>query len=305
MTNVVLTYTGNVCSTPMIEYARLSDQIFVPVREEFDEYLFEKRYPDKDTMCEQLAGILDALYCRQPVPDLMTSDMVTYRGRDELPSSDVTPHILFKWRCFDTDLPGSHKITDVFAKHDVQPVVILRQSIIEQAIKVFLSEKTYGGRHQQFIAAKMSQEEYEAYLKEQEDISVTITRQDIGAIGDILDNFLRRTKKLVQRTQTFFPHAKPLRCIIAEDLFKPLIDLDAYNDTLTRMFGQTDPVFPDQSPAVRKGGLNLSNCSNPEFAFSHPVLSAREDEYHALIRQLDRISPNSSSDKAKIGVTGQ
>ena len=42
MANVVIVYTGNVCSTPMIEYARLSKSIYVPGRELFDYYTFSK-----------------------------------------------------------------------------------------------------------------------------------------------------------------------------------------------------------------------------------------------------------------------
>ena len=128
----------------------------------------------------------------------MDDKLVQYRGGAELPSLEAKPHVFFKWRCFDASLPGSELIAEVFTKNEVQPMVMLRRSILEQALKIFLSEKIYGGRHQQFIAAKMSKEQYGEYLQQQQEISVTVEPEDITAIAAILDNFSHRTKVLIQ-----------------------------------------------------------------------------------------------------------
>lgn len=182
---------------------------------------------------------------------------------------------------------------------------MLRRSILEQALKIFLSEKIYGGRHQQFIAAKMSKEQYGEYLQQQQEISVTVEPEDITAIAAILDNFSHRTKVLIQRTQTYFLNSKPLRCIIAEDVFKPLIDFDAYNCVLTRMFGPINGVSADRNPAVRKGGLDLSNCVNPEVVFSNPRLFASENAYREMIKDLTNVSSSCSAEDSKTVMSGR
>jgi len=289
MANVVIAYTGNVCSTPMIEYARLTSNIFVPVREHFDHYLFAKVFADDTTVCAEFSRVLAALYARRHTPYLDREEFVRYRRGGDIPSLDEKPHVLFKWRCFDPALPETEKIAEVFAANDVVPLIMLRSSLREQATKVFLSESVYGGRNPQFKASTMSPKDYAAYREEQGQISVTVSAADIQQIGKIAGQFLFRTERLIDQLKVFFPATPHPKLIFAEDIFRPLIDFDRYQFALVSLFGERGAFGTVTAPAIRKGGLELSNCANFDAVLEDADLRDLETAYQTMAARLTNV----------------
>jgi len=289
MTNVLIAYTNNVCSTPMIEYARLHKSIFVPVREHFDEHLFIEYINDREQFCPQLANILSFLYSRKNCAFFDRNELIDYRYGQQLPSLLDKPHILFKWRCYPRKLPESHKIVDILAENNVIPAIMLRSSLSEQAIKVFLSETVYGGRLQQFKTGNMSDDEYENYQIEQSQFNVVLSCEELEKIIDIADNFLRITIRLIELVHFYFPKTDIPFLIFAEEIFKPLIDYDRYNFVLSCLFGKIDPLDQTLKPPFRKGGLDLNHCANPELVFEDERMREMESKYLAATGGLRNI----------------
>ncbi len=292
MANVVIIYTGNVCSTPMIEYARLSKSIYVPGRELFDYYNFSK-ISNNINICKDLAEIFDALFLRKSCAYLESDGLLNYRGDRAVPSTLVKPHVLFKWRCFPPGAPGSHKIAEVLAANKATPVVMLRSSLLTQAIKVFLSERAYGGRYQQFKTSTMSKKIYESYIEKQKQISIVISDSDLKEIRKIAKDFLNSSITQIDNMHFYFPHVPQPYLIFAEDIFKPLIDFVQYEFALTTLFGDFDPLDTHREPTVRKGGLELSNCANLDMVLQDAKLRSLEERYQAATAGLKNIFTSS------------
>jgi hypothetical protein len=283
VTHAVIGYTGNVCSTPMVEYARGLPGVFVPVREEFDAYLLAKRFGEKTGPA--LARNLRALYARRSTPYLDQPMLLDRRGGGPLPGPDTAPHILFKWRPFAPDTEGAAEIRAVFEAHDVRPAVILRRSVAEQALKVYLSEQLHGSRHMQFKAAHMRPADYAAFRAETEARRVTIAPDEVGAIHAIARNFVNRTRQLFKAMAFFFPGSEPTPLILAEDIFSPLIDPARHSATLSRLLGASLPVpQAGEAPGIRKAGVGLDQCPNAAEVLAHPHLAAEEARYQAALQ---------------------
>ncbi|WP_171210288.1 MULTISPECIES: hypothetical protein [unclassified Ruegeria] len=303
MANAVILYTGNVCSTPMIEYAREAKNVFVPFREQFDYYRISEQFPNEDTVCEEFAVLLRDLFERRNNPFFDDPGLIDFRGQRALPTKFEKANILFKWRCWNPSLKGVESIARVFQDHGAKPIIMLRRSLIEQVTKIHLSEKVYGGRHQQFAAAAMSAEEYQDYLEQQKRLRVRLTEDDIATLSATATKFIKRTRLLIDAQATFFGK-KPLQVIVAEDIFKPMIDYDAYNRVLNRVFpprsvfkrltgllsGPETLVEPGSESAVRKGGLELSHCENIEDVWANAELAELEAQYKDMISGHTKLS---------------
>lgn len=291
MTNAVLTYTGNVCSTPMIAYAGLTGDVFVPVREQFDPHQIKRLLDDPARQASELAHTLSALYERRAAGLFEYPAFKRYAHWTHLPSTTETPHLMFKWRPFAMDVPDAGMIQKVFERHDVQPVLIVRQSVAAQAIKVFLTKKVYGDAHQQFKAAKMSLEDYSYYITQQQAMRIEIAAEEMQIVRKQAAAFLRRTRLLLKATRFYFPHVATPPVIIAEDLFRPMLDRTRYNAVLTRILGDVSPLSEQAEPNVRKAGLDLSHCANLDSVLADDELKATEAGYLELLDSLTPLRP--------------
>ena len=166
---------------------------------------------------------------------------------------------------------------------------MLRKSLGQQALKVFLSESAYGGRHQQFKAQSMSSEDYAAYLEKQDDISISIGDEDLPKIREIGENFVERTLQVIEAARYFFPHREVPDLLFAEDVFQPLIDVDRYNAALGKILGSPGTLSDQQETTLRKGGLEISHCTNPERAFEDPRIVDLEARYQAAAKQMNDV----------------
>jgi len=291
VTNAVIIYTGNVCSTPMVAYAGLTRDVFVPFFERFDHAKFQVTVPDPSRQSAELAEALSALYERRHTPVFDHPRFVRYLDWAEIPSAAEKPHVLFKWRPFQPEMPDSHLITQAFERHGAMPTMIARQSVVEQAIKVFLTEKIYGDSHQQFTAAKMTAAEYDAYTEGQREMQVEISDEDLVVVHTKARQFLHRTKSLVRCAQYFFPHAPAPQVIISEDIFRPALDRERYNAVLSHLLGATQPLDAQTETDVRKAGLDLQHCANLEAVLADAELQAVEAKYNGVITDLGVLRP--------------
>lgn len=289
MPNVVILYTGNVCSTPMIEYARLCKDIFVPVREHLDYHRFLEVSPTEGQVGTEIAKVLDDLFNRVDTPFMQQDGLVKWSHGQPVPSTEQQPHMLFKWRSFPTNHPDSDSIAEVFCKNAAIPLIMLRKSLSHQALKIYLSEKIYGGRHQQFKTRSMDDKAYTAYLKDQEAILVSATDVDIAQIIDIAERFLIRTLRTIEGAKFFFPNHAPPHVLFAEHIFTPLINLDRYNRALVTLLGDVAPLVLQQEVALRKAGLEIYHCANAEEVFRDPKLVDLERQYQAAATGLHNI----------------
>lgn len=290
MANVVLIFTGNVCSTPMVEFAHLTPRVFVPVREQFDPHKFFAYVTDEAKQAETLAQIMGAAFARDGAAYAQWPPFAEILPDGRMPDRATTPHTFFKWRTVDPDLPRTHLLREMFVAHDVAPVFMLRRSLAQQALKVQLSEMVYGGRHQQFKVSNMKADAYAAYLNEQAAIRLTLGPEDIDAVEKTARMFLTRTRRLEEYRDFYFPHAGK-RAVIAEDIFRPEIDLDRYEATLERLFGEAIAIPRAADAPIRKGGLEIEHCANAEEVLADPRLVALERKYEALVQTLERVSP--------------
>lgn len=282
MTNVVIGYTGNVCSTPMVEYARTAPGVLVPVREEFDEYLMAKRFGDQSGVA--LARNLHALYRRRTTPYLDQPALSARRGGGSLPDAKTAPHILFKWRPFAPNAPGADDIRSAFHAHGVKPAVILRRSVTGQALKVFLAEKLNGTRHFQFKAAEMPDAEYAAFRARAAAVRVTVTPDEMNRLRNIARNFANRTARTLDAMAVFFAGGARSPLILAEDIFTPLIDRKRYGATLSRLLGTPlATAGSEDTTGIRKAGFEIRNCRNADEVLADAALVEIEARYQALL----------------------
>lgn len=288
MGNAVLLYTGNVCSTPMVEYARLCPGVFVPMREEFDRYMFEKLGLG-DQAESILAQSLEALFARRANAYLERPALRKYRPAADLPDLARLPHLLFKWRPFGDDTDQAGRLAAAFAGAGVRPVAMLRRMLLEQAVKVHLSERLYQDRHLQHRTEAMSAGDYAAFLADQRSQALVLHPADLPRIAAIARNFLNRTGQIISRAARLFPGI-PLAAVICEDVFRPLIDRARFQSVLRRMLDAPVTLPEGAEPKVRKSGPDLAQCANPELALQDPALQGLEARYQRLVAGLDVIS---------------
>lgn len=291
MTNAVLTYTGNVCSTPMIAYAGLTGDVFVPVREQFDQHQIKRLLDDPARQASELALTLSALYERRSTGLFEYPAFRRFPQWTHLPSTTQTPHLMFKWRPFAMDAPDAGMIRSVFLRHEVGSLMLVRRSVVEQALKVFMTNKVYGDAHRQFKAAQMSLDEYDAYITHQGSLRVEVTAEDMISVRDQADIYFRRTRLLVGATRFFFPSESAPRFIIAEDIFRPKLDRERFNAVITSVLGDVSPLSEQAEPDVRKAGLDLSHCANLDSVLVDDELKATEAGYFELLDSLTPLRP--------------
>lgn len=295
MTNVLIGYTGNVCSTPMVEYARLIEGVWVPILEQFDEYQLLQHWHDRKRIASELANVLEALYQRRSSPYMETPSLLEHRDNGPIPTPEEKQDLVFKWRPISRNARGSYNLRRVFSENEVRPAVIVRRSLSEQALKVYLSEKVYQSRHQQFAVAKLSEQEYADYLREQAEIRVTLSNAEMVEVGKIAKNFLERTHFMLQDMSYYFPAFSSMPAIIAEDVFTPGINADRYQTILSQLLERPVRLPKTTSPSVRKGGLNIENCENCEEVLFSRGLVRLERKYEKLLARTDVISQSTHS----------
>lgn len=289
MANVVLLYTGNVCSTPMVEFARTSDRILVPVREQFDPYQFEKLSPDADRWCATLARVLAALFSRDGKAYAEWPNLATLLPHRQMPDINTVPHTFFKWRSETTDRRGADDIAAVFLAHQVEPVVILRRSVVEHALKIQLSEMLYGKGHPQFHASRLDAESYARYIADQALVRMTLDEAAIDVIVERARRIALRTRRLISQRDFYFGSNRR-RAVIAETIFRPAIDIDRYETCLDLLFGDRVRIDPSSQTTIRKGGLEVTHCANAEDVMRDSRLVEVNGEYQQLVAKLDVIN---------------
>lgn len=286
--NAVILYTGNVCSTAYVAYAALSESVFVPILEQFDHYRFKDLVPESDRQAPVLAELLDAVFARQPHDLINAPGFKRYLGWSDLPDKRARPHTLFKWRCWTDPVPGRDEISNAFARNKAVPALMMRASLSEHAIKMHASEKHYGNAHPQrtTTSRKMEPEAYAAYLQKQAETRIVFDEADIEETLRIAKGLLFRSRRMVELAGAYFPHAGAPRVIIAETIFRPLIDNQRFNATLRELLPGVAPVAEEDEPHFRKGGLDLEHCANAEDVMRHPKMVDFVKRYDALVGSL-------------------
>lgn len=281
MANLVILFTGNVGSTPLVQLAGRHPKICVPIAEDFDQHNFSK-FPIEVPLLEALAETIDCTFQRQMTPYLETRK----RRWDELPSQSEVPHMVFKWRVgsYADSEQGGQAVAEVFRRHNARPALLARRSVVEQAIKVHMTESHYGSRHPQFKAASLNDEEYEARLRAQESVSLHIDKEGLATCRKLAQSFFLRTKATLRGGRSHF--GKRPELIFAEDFLRPEIDYGAASAILSHLLDDEITLGPDMSPKVRRAGLTLANCANLDALATDPHLRKIEHRYQELLAQV-------------------
>lgn len=289
MANAVIAYTHNVCSSAMAMYAGRMAEVFQPIAEHFDPYRLPDYQLTPETASPWLAEAFEDLFCRRTSATWALPSISRFRGRPTLPSVEEKQHVSFKWRCTEPAWPGSNLIRDTFVRHDVTPLVMVRRSVAEQAIKIFLARKVYNKKHPQFVAIQLSHDEYRRYMDEQNSVSVMFNEEEKGEIGSLAQSVVGQTRNLIERVRYHFPaHQSPL-LLIAEDVFRPLIDRQRHFHVMQRLLGNVTPLAPNVEIKLRKAGLDLRHCANAAEVFDSPQVKASESEYGEVLAKCDLI----------------
>lgn len=286
MANAVLIYTGNVCSTPMVSYAGSTGSVFVPFREEFDGYRLKEFISDPAQHGAELARTLSAFYARRCTGLFDHPDFRRFAKWKEIPPETTTPHTLFKWRPLLPASSGSARVAAVFESHDVQLFMLVRRSIIQQVLKILMTEKTYGSSHRQIAVGAMSKDDYANYMARQHDVRIQISADDIVLLRQLAETFLLRTRRLGKAAQYYFPHVRAPCIAISEDIFRPAVDRTRFDAVLADLLGEVRPLEAESDLDVRKGGLDVSHCANLEDVLADEALKGTEQKYQALIDEL-------------------
>lgn len=267
----------------MVEYAKRSKKIFVPTKEGFDHYRFSKFFEENSEICPAFETLVDRLYRREADPFFQQLHEAGCQDGGKLPGANDVPHTLFKWRPFPIRIPGNEGLKKVFAVHQVKPVVLVRRSLVDQALKIFLSQTNYGTRHPQHHTIRMSDDQYKEYIEAQNDISIVVSDEDMELVRANAKNFLVRTRKSINAAAHYFAHGLPYTVLIAEDIFNPNINYSIYSAFMTHILNDEIVVAGEERVALRKGGLDASHCANAEAVFGDPALMELEARYAELV----------------------
>jgi len=284
--SLVILYTGNVCSSPLNYAFNRVEKCFAPLHEHLDKYYLSKMWNDDIDECfvDTISDIKSNTYS-QRCESLKIDDFT-----DNL-SCENTSVFVFKWRPFEA-VTKEGKIKQIKALESLNavPVVLVRSSVVEQAIKIHMNEKVYKSRHLQFNAGKMTPAEYQKFIEEQADIKVTFEQLDINEVKNIAENFIERTRKTLLLGRRLFD-VKPT-IVLSEDLFTPLINETVFCETFSRLLGmkvELETEVPTQKEFTRKSGLSLCNLLNIENVICDPQLVKLEDTYENLIKNGNEI----------------
>lgn len=268
-------YTGNVCSTPFIQsFNRIKDTC-VPIHEHLDEYYIQENIPDEDPV-DVFIRAFSSLIKKEYSGTLKALGVDV----EDIGSCRDKRLIAFKWRPF---LPKNRKKKNELLKYfkslSLIPISIVRRSVVDQAIKVVINEKYYGTRWPQFNAAKMSKLEYEAYLGNQDKLSINLDNSDILYCINVAKGFHNRTKSTLSLSRELCK-AKP-KLVISEDIFTPLINELKFIEFCESIGISVLKLDREKSIKVntRKAGLNLTNVSNYDDIKNAPELRRIENAY--------------------------
>ena len=278
---IVILYTGNVCSTPFMNSFKRIPGFCVPVHENFDEYYIRGVFPD----CEPekiLFEVLSNLYDREFTPLMRQLGF----AEDDIKSLQEYPGLVFKWRPFTgNNLEYKKLLKELFTKMEVKPVIIVRQSLIEQAIKVVMTENHYGNRWPQFMAAGLNNEEYKKYIKEQETVVLELTTELLDKVIVESRSFLKKTRNVLNLIDTYFPQ-KRCKLAISENLFNPLFDEERFKEFCNSLLNTSivvEKIAKTEKPKSRKAGLSLNNIQGLDHVKNNKTLCDLENEYFRLL----------------------
>lgn len=288
MTNAVLLYTGNVCSTPMVDFARGIGDVYVPALEHFDRHKFVSYATDDAAYTESLSKVLDVTFGRQDHEYLRE---IASKGAG-YPFGDLTaPHVFFKMRVPDPSLGDRAPLAAVFARHKVRPVTILRRSVVEQATKMVMSIKHYGHSHMQFHASRdrMSDADFQQHQRDLAAMRVYLDAADIRDVRKTAFSILNARRTIRKAASSLFGHKK-LDAIITEDVFRPQLNADAYKAAMSRVLLNDLAFSVPEDSNFRKSGPDIENCANFDVVKADPVLRVYEFAYQRHILKLNVIS---------------
>ncbi|KPA23122.1 hypothetical protein shim_14160 [Shimia sp. SK013] len=291
MTNAILLYSGNVCSTPVVDYATHLPSVCVPVLEDFERHRFVNFAPSDAVYCETLAEVFDCVFARRDHPYLADVARDTDGARGRLLSEEQAAHVFFKWRGPPRGFGGRAHLARVLRAHKVKPVTILRRSVIAHATKMVLSQQHYGNTHMQFQVSreKMSDEAFQAYVADQAQVRVQFGKKDIQAVRRKAYSILRRRWEISRTVRNIFGQ-KRLEAVIAEDLFGRSVRIGPYEEAMSR-FLEAGQRLPDGVVSqFRKGGPDVENCENYDDVCRDPALWTLERLYQRHIAGLHVIS---------------
>ena len=227
--------------------------------------------------------MLTALFQRESHSFLLNGAVGKYHGLSQIPDCQSVPHILFKWRPFDQKFGDGCRLREVFSRFDVVSALLLRRSIVAHSLKVYLSEKVYGGRHQQFKAGRMTTAEYQRYVQDQTNISIVLDQSDVNLVRDLAFHFFKITVQTFKRWRHFFSSVSDENIIISEDIFRPEIDFAEYSKRISFLMRDQLCFTSSNRISVRRAGLEVSNCRNSEIVMSDDYLMELENAYAVLV----------------------
>ncbi|MEP5567126.1 MAG: hypothetical protein ABJN62_04765 [Halioglobus sp.] len=268
----VIFYTGNVCSTPLTQAFKKISGFEVPIHEHLDKYWIQARLEQADishTFNQALRDIVDH-----------QESALLEKLRIQLPEAQ-SEYLAFKWRPFSGAESVVSERQKLFEEINAVPFLMLRGSIVNQAVKIALSEKLNGTRHMQFSAAKMSEYEYQERLEDSKKARTALSaREDIEPI---VRNFFARSKETLNLAQKYFP-TTPINIVKSEDLFTPLLEESVFLKYFSNKLGLNISSFVSSSEEIiaRKLGYSKENCINYEEIFRDPMLMKLEERYVSL-----------------------
>ena len=266
-------YTGNVCSTPLVQTFNRVAGFEVPIHEHLDQYMIEESLGQVDISRTFNSALKD-------IADHNNSVLLGQLGI-KLPETR-SEYLALKWRPFGGTESAIAEREKIFDEINSVPFLIARSSVVHQAVKIALSEKLQGTRHLQFSAKGLSQEKYQDLLLEIQKTRVVLS--EIEYLAQIARNFLARTKKTLKLARSHFPSV-PINIIRSEDLFTPMLEESLFLEYFSKKLNFNLPGFIHATcaPISKKAGYSISNCINLEEITSDPTLMNLEKEYASLL----------------------
>lgn len=245
----------------LVESLALSSLVSAPFHEELDLYHLERAR-------------------RSGEPVHMTFERVLSGGLTEAVRGKKS-FLVAKWRPF--LFPRTRLAKQKELMRDFKPTVLARTSLVIQAAKICLNELEFDTRWPQFMAQKMTLQNYENKIKRVSNQKFKITEELAARIIRETESLLRREQRMLRSLEVIFGEA-PKTVIFTEEFLRPKLDLEALENVGRKILQSTEwklENYEKQSLVqTRKMGIEpeqmqgLEDLLSSDWALSIPIRRA-------------------------------
>ena len=267
MKNLLIAYTGNVCSSPFLGMFEYVEEFQMNTYENLDPYHIKNIFGEynSDFLAERFLELHEHRLSKER----------RFLGISN-PTGDKP--VVLKWRPH--KVGRSTKLATVLRENFI-PFILVRKSVVEQGLKIVGNEIVFGTKWPQF--------RYTRQLKDSFEITEEVGKEILKE-SNTLVNWIKEIKETLEGF-----YKSPVPFVYAEDVFSPYVDVERFQEVVESVLGEKITInlpenFNPKTTALgsftrkfQKRGVDMSKVKGLQEFMESDEVKRMEERYLKVV----------------------